>query len=179
MRHIHVYHWNYSKANSEHTTCFTISSHSVYKASCNLYCTNSISLRQASLVFQWPSNVIVCRCWASRTARRKSFLNRPFPRGLLCARAISTLHVLSTLSRQQVQTHIQTRIKAQWSFCPELDFFVISLSFISVTAWHQRQVSSASSAACLKNCSNCFLSPHSRTLRAQMVCHNKSVFSHC
>lgn len=51
-------------------------------------------------------------------------------------------------------------------------------SICLLPVWLQMRASLASSAASQRNLSNCFLTPLNRILRAQLVCHNKTIFSH-
>lgn len=133
---------------------------------------------KASLVLQWPIKgkhcYCVCRCRASQAACWRQFLNSGIPMGLLCATGISTPHILSTLFRQQVETHTFTQ-HTKW-LSVSLSICLSHLPLYCLVVCLQRQASSGSSVASQRSFSNCFLSTHSRTLRAQLVCHNRLIF---
>ena len=138
------------------------------------YHTRSGSAGQASFVLQWSINCKHCsfRWWVFQASCRRRFLNAQTLMEL-CATAISAPHMLSTLFRQQVETQIGF-LGISLSLFP-----FISYIFLSFVVWFQRRVFSASSAASQRNFSDCLLLPQrgmrSWTLRAQLVCHCKTI----
>lgn len=69
-------------------------------------------------------------------------------------------------------------IALQLSLSFSLFLRTLPLSICLLPVWLQMQASLASSAASQRNLSDCFLTPLNSILRAQLVCHNKTIFSH-